>query len=617
MLMRSLPKLYAAMTVVAAGAMALAACGGGSAGGGGGGTASGTPLKGGTLRLVAASGTAHLDTVSAYYTADYILEKVYSRQLVSYPYATPRKLGDAQWNKAITPVPDVATAMPTVTGGGTVYTFHIRSGVMWNTSPARQVTSQDFLREYKAFYNPVQPVGAPFYFNPTIAGLQTYDNQETAYFANAKKHPPTAANIAKFQNTHTISGITTPNSSTIVFHLLHPAADFIYMMAMPFASARPVEYDAYVPDSNSFRLHTISDGPYQLTSYVPGKSEVFSKNPAWKQSSDPIRHQYVNKITVTIGVPSAATQLADEKANTYDLSQDTSFEPTAIAGMLASKDPKFAIWPWVSTVPYVTFNLRSPDAKGAMGKLGVRQAIEYGISKVAVEKAAGGPAVQKIINTVIPPGNVGYQNYNLYPNNNGNGNTAKCKSTLAAAGYPHGVNLLTLYVNDSNGTRIFEAAAASLKPCGVNLVGKGEPGSSFFTDLGNAPVNNQPNKWDLTTSSGWIPDWFGNNGRTFIAPFFQTNCVVNTINYGCVSNSQMDSLIKKAESAPTTAAAGNFWHQADVLAMKNAWIVPLLDGQFPYFSSTRVHNVGSSAIAMQPNIGGPDLTNLWLNPNTP
>ena len=61
------------------------------------------------------------------------------------------------------------------------------------------------------------------------------------------------------------------------------------------------------------------------------------------------------------------------------------------------------------------FNLRSPDASGAAGKLLVRQAIEYGLDKAAAVKAIGGPDVAQVTNTVIPPGNVGYVNYNLYP----------------------------------------------------------------------------------------------------------------------------------------------------------------------------------------------------------
>jgi peptide/nickel transport system substrate-binding protein len=388
------------------------------------------------------------------------------------------------------------------------------------------------------------------------------------------------------------------------------------MLAMPFSSARPVEYDKYVPDSAQLRQHTISDGPYQITQYVPGKSITMSRNPAWKQSTDAARHQYVNQITETFGVTSLQTQLADLKAGTYDLfggEGAASVDPASVPQLVASHDPRFYAWPGSNTVPYLVFNLRSPDANGAMGKLAVRQAIEYGVSKVGVQKALGGPTTAKIINTVIPPGNVGYVNSNLYPNNNGNGNIAKCKQMLSSAGYPNGVTLTALYINDSLETHIFETAQASLKPCGINLTGKAEPGSSYFTDLGNSPVNNQPGKWDVGTSTGWFPDWYGNNGRTIIPPFFQTNCVVNTINYGCVNNSQMNSLITQAESATSQSQAGSLWHQADQLAMQNAWTVPMISQQQTNYSSSRVHNAGSTAIVVAPNIGGSDITSVWLS----
>jgi peptide/nickel transport system substrate-binding protein len=606
--MRRLPKLYAAVAVAVVAATGLAACGGSSNN-----TSSssiGTPVKGGTLKIVAASGMDHFDPVSAYGTWDYMFERAYTRQLVDYPYAAPKTLGDAAWKKAVTPVPDVATAMPTITNGGKTYTFHIKQGVMWNTSPARQVTSQDFLREFKAFFNPVQPVGAPEYFTSTIAGLQAYDNAETAYFAN-KANAPTAQNITNFQNTHSIPGITTPDSSTIEFHLIQPASDFVYMMAMPFASARPVEYDSYVPDSATFRQHTISDGPYQITSLVPGKSFDLVKDPAWQQSTDNVRHQWVNNMTVTLGVTSATTQLADLKAGTYDVLNDTAMDPASIPALEASHNPQYYAWPWSNVNPYLVFNLRSPDANGAMGKLAVRQAIEYGLSKVAVQKAFGGPTIAKIINSAIPPGNIGYSSTNLYPDNNGNGNPSKCKQMLASAGYPSGVTLNTLYINDSVNTHLFETVQASLKSCGVNLNGKAEPISSFFTDLGNAPVNNQPGKWDVGLPA-WIPDWFGNNGRTVITPFFQTNCVINTINYGCVNNTKIDSLIKQAEAAPALGTAASLWGQANTIAMQNAYIVPTITQLDPNFSSTRVHNPGSVAIAIQPNLGTVDVTNIWI-----
>ena len=399
-----------------------------------------------------------------------------------------------------------------ITNGGKTYTFHVKQGVDWNSTPARQVTSQDFLREFKAFCNPVSPVGNQSYFTSTIAGLSAYCAAETTFFNN-KKNAPTAANIASFQNSHNISGITTPDASTIQFDLTQPASDFLSILAMPFASARPVEYDAYLPNSLQLDQNTLSDGPYKISSYQPGKSITMVRNAAWKQSTDTIRHDYVSTIQVTEGVASAETQLSDMQAGTADLPMDTTINASSIPSLLAANDPNFKIWPWSTTYPYLVFNLRSPDSGGAANKLLVREAIELGVDKSAVVKASGGPCVASAINTVIPPGNLGYKNTNAYPDANGQGDTAACKSDLTKAGYPNGVTLTYLYPSDSFNTRLFTAIQASLLQCGVRLTPKPEPGTEWIIALGNAPVNNKPNQWDIGQAT-WVPDWFGNNGRT-------------------------------------------------------------------------------------------------------
>ena len=175
----------------------LAACSSSSSSGGGGtspSTAS-KPVYGGTLKIVAASGPDHIDTVPAYYTADYILERAYARQLLTYPTAPDPTLTSAGWKTNTTPVPDVATAVPTtsnggITKGGKTYTFHIKKGVDWNTNPPRQVTAQDFIREFKAFCNPVSPVGNLVYYEETIVGMRAYCSAESAHFAGAT---PTAS----------------------------------------------------------------------------------------------------------------------------------------------------------------------------------------------------------------------------------------------------------------------------------------------------------------------------------------------------------------------------------------------------------------------------------------
>ena len=196
----------------------------------------------------------------------------------------------------------------------------------------------------------------------------------------------------------------------------------------------------------------------------------------------------------------------------------------------------------VEHVPYIVFNLRSPDAGGAMGKLHVRQAIEYGVDKAAVVKAYGGPAVSTVINTVIPPGNIGYAELPTCTRTTAaTGNVATCKSDLAKAGYPNGLKLIYMYPNDSSNTRAFTAIQASLASCGINVTAKGEPGSSFFVDLGNAPENNKaehlgprPGRLDPRLVRQQRPD---GHPALFQGP----NCVVNTVNYGCYNSATVNS----------------------------------------------------------------------------
>jgi peptide/nickel transport system substrate-binding protein len=187
-----------------------------------------------------------------------------------------------------------------------------------------------------------------------------------------------------------------------------------------------------------------------------------------------------------------------------------------------------------------------------------------------------------------------------------------CKSDLAKAGYPKGLSLIYMYPNDSSNTRAFEAIQASLALCGVTLQGKPEPGASIFTDLGDSPVNNKAGQYDIGQPA-WIPDWFGNNGRTIVQALFEgPDCVINTVNYGCYDNPAVNNLISEAEAATSTTAAGNYWHQADEDVMADAVIVPLFDQGYPMYSSARVRSGNYKTDIFTPNIGAPDLANVWL-----
>src|SRR5215472_6481362 len=133
--MRPASRSFAALAIAALAAGTLAACGGSSGtNGSSSSSTSGKPVSGGTLNFVSAGDVDHLDTLSAYYLPTFQLEMAFTRQLVSYyPSNNPQR--------AITVAPDAASTLPTtanggITNGGKTYTFHIRPGVQWNSTPA-------------------------------------------------------------------------------------------------------------------------------------------------------------------------------------------------------------------------------------------------------------------------------------------------------------------------------------------------------------------------------------------------------------------------------------------------------------------------------------------------
>jgi peptide/nickel transport system substrate-binding protein len=586
------------------------------------------PVPGGTLNLAAYSGPDQLDPAAANEPADYTVERAYTRQLMSYPSVPATSVSSAQWQQDVTPVPDAAAQVPSIANGGITddaktYTFHIRQGVMWNTSPPSQVTAADFIRGFKALCAPfTAPATVSFdsqsFDEATISGFASYCSAESTFFANSA-HSKTAAQVANYQNSHSIPGITAPDLLTLRFTLTAPASDFLNILAMPAASARPVEYDSYLPGSAQLQAHTISDGPYQISSYASGKSMTMVRNLAWRQSADPLRHDYPNNVLLTADQASAQTQQSDIQAGSEDLMVDTPLSPGSVAQLAASRSADFAIWPETNLSPYLVFNLRSPDAGGATQKLLVRQAVEYGLDKSAVRDAEGGPAAGTVTNTVLPPGSLGYQNNNLYADDGGQGNPTQCRNDLARAGYPHGITLSFVYPDDG-AVEIATSTAVtnSLAECGITLTGKPMSFNNYFAYITDATQNNKSGRWDITLGN-WSTDWDGDNGRTIVPALLQgPACVEGTTNYGCYDDPVVDSLINKAETASSAEAAGGYWQQADVQVMKDAAIVPIDTANLAIYASKRVRGVlpdGKSyptAIVAE-NIGAPDITNLWLS----
>ena len=550
---------------------------------------SGSPAPGGTLIILGQGDLGVLDTVSIY--ADFGgVERMFTRQLFGYR-------DSADFAAQVVVVPDVATELPTVSDGGIsdggrTYTVHIKPGVLWGTNPPRQVTSDDFVREFKMLCNPVSPVGAPGYYETTIVGMATYCNG----FARVKD---TVSAIDGYEMNTSLPGVSAPNSSTIVFKLIEPATDFLNILAMGFSSARPVEYMNYIPDSAPFRQHLISDGPYRITSYSPGVGFTFDRNPAWKQSTDTLRHAYVDKVVITEGLTAENVQEQLE-AGTGDMEFDVT-PPTQDLPSLEGS-PDLVIGP-PGDVRLLALN----QYAGPFTNKLVREAAEYAVDKNAIVQLDGGPRLAAPAEQFILPGSTGYiPGYNPYPDNKGDGDPGKARALLNRAGYPNGVTVKLLYSTTPPQPLMAQSLQAGLSVAGFHVDLVPATRQAFFGNYLENPSAAKRDLWDLAPPV-WGPDWPGNNARTTLEPLF-TDPGAGYSDFGGYSSPVTDSIINRALSAPNNAVAAVRWSQAERQVLADAAAVPMV-----YENATMYHSSAVHGCNYWWGDGNCDPTNVWLS----
>jgi ABC-type transport system substrate-binding protein len=596
----------APLGVCALAGLILAACGSSGSTGASTATTNGAStagaVKGGTLTIVGSGDVDYFDTAAAYYDVTYILMRAVSRQL----YVVPTK---ALTSDQVMPVPDLATAMPTITNGGKTYTIHIRQGAQWDTTPPRQVTAADEVTGIKRLCNPSAPVGAPGYFENTIVGMKAFCDG----FANIGA---TAAAQKAYIQGHDVSGVKAVDPSTVQFNLMSPAADFINILAMTFSSPAPVEALDHVPGSADLGQHWVSDGPYSVQSYTPNTAITLVRNKAWKSSSDPVRPAYVNEIDIKEGVANTPTAAVQQiQAGTADMEWDQNVATAQLAGMVSGHDPNLLIGPqgdsnYLNLNPVLVMNLQSPNANGALKNLKVRQAIEYAINKTADSQVYGGAEVSKPLDQLVPGADAGaVSGYDPYPTPGDNGDPAKAKSLLSEAGYgpSNPLKLTLVYRTNTVHPQIAQTDQAALQAAGITVNLVPVPPSAFYTQYLQNPSASQAGKWDLA-EAGWNPDWLGNNGRSMIVPLFDGRTYgKNSTDWGDYNSPTTNALIDKALSATSASQALTYWQQAAKQIMTDAAVVPIGQQKTAVYHSTRLQNC-----IWNTWISNCDPTSVWI-----
>jgi ABC-type transport system substrate-binding protein len=115
-------------------------------------------------------------------------------------------------------------------------------------------------------------------------------------------------------------------------------------------------------------------------------------------------------------------------------------------------------------------------------------------------------------------------------------------------------------------------------------------------------------------AAAWCPDVPGNGSRSFVGVLLDGRDLSPTAtnNYGHYNNPKVNSLIDQAYKTRDDRARTALWGQIDRQLMEDAAWAPLVYDREAFFWSGRVRNWTFS-----PWLSNPDITNLWLDPNSP
>jgi peptide/nickel transport system substrate-binding protein len=406
--------------------LALAACGGGSGGNSGGGsspgtTATGTAVRGGVYRTAVTSFglTKNMDPVGETQIGfAFALYDAMLRTLVTFRHSGTADAGSCR----------TGTAMSTPTYNGLTYTFHLKPGIRFAPPVNREITSQDIAYAFQRINDAKLVAQYGYYYVGVIKGL---------------------TGTAKTPDNH-ISGIETPNSKTIIFHLTAPVGDFLQRIASPAAAPVPPEVAKCYNQAGTYGRDVVASGPYMfqgsgavdikscstikpMSGFDPTKNITLVRNPNYDPATDGTRPSYLNGVQISVD-PNVADIFARVQKGQLDGSMTD--PPPATVTRQYLTDPslkKYFHSDLINQVESVTMNL----AVAPFTDVHVRKAVAWVLDKSAMLRARGGASHFSIATHIIPPTLPGglAASYDPYQTPNESGDLAKAQAEMKLSAF--------------------------------------------------------------------------------------------------------------------------------------------------------------------------------------
>jgi ABC-type transport system substrate-binding protein len=385
---------------------------------------------GNTLNLSIPQEIATLDPANCYDTVCYVpvtqvYETLYELDYLKRPYSLR---------------PLLAEGMPQISRDRRTYTFRLKKGIKYHSSPwlqaGREVKAQDFVTQIKRLAFRGNKSQGFWLMDGKVKGINEWREQVDT-------------DLEKFLATP-IPGVRATDDHTLVIELLRPYPQLLWAMALTFTS--PVPEEAVRASGNDLSNEAVGTGPYFITRYNPSQEVILKKFEGYASSvypteGDRFAHEkgllkdagaklpFVENVRMTV-MKEAQTEWLNFQKRKIDLinlinyyhvalTNDGKLKPELVQEKIQVQSSPTLIYWWIA------FNMKdSVFAKNQNLRLAVAHAIN--IDRYIEEFTQN---VHQKANSIYPPGIPGYSPSAELPYKY---DLQKARDYLAKAGYPGG-----------------------------------------------------------------------------------------------------------------------------------------------------------------------------------
>jgi oligopeptide transport system substrate-binding protein len=428
-------------------------------------------------------------------------------------------------------VPGVAESW-SANAQGTVYTFVLRDSAKWSNGDP--VTAADFVYSFRRLMNP--ETGAKY-----ANILYTLKNGESVNKGTAKVED---LGVRALDDRHL--EITLESSAPYFI------AQLAHQTGLPVHSASLEKFGKdFLKPGN-----LISNGPFQLSDYLPNDHLTLIKNPHYWDA------QHVRIDTeIFYPIEDRSAGLRRFQAGEIDSYNDV---PTDQIKFIRQRlKDQFRVAPYLGTY-YFVFNTKKPP----FNDVRVRRALSMVVDReFLAEQIWGGTMVPAY--SFVPPGVSNYDDPATlsFKEVSPIDREEQAKALLQAAGFGPGGRKLSVeirYNTSENHKNTAIALADMWKPLGVETTFTNtdlKTHYAFLRDKGDFEV----------ARAGWIADY--SDAQNFLFLLQSDNGGLNYANY---TNAEFDALMQKAARDPDLKRRAGLLHDAEAIAMRDEPYLTLL-----------------------------------------